>query len=90
MWWPRDLCRPGEPVFFLHKDATMGWKVTAGFVYEGDFWVAGGERLEDELSAFTAPHFNDVPLHLFVFEIIGTDGYFQPADINQVSFPFGF
>jgi hypothetical protein len=74
-------------VFILNEDAAMGRLRTARFIHEGDGFPIAGERVEDQLSAFTAPDFDDVDKHVFIFIIVQADGNAQPCDGDFVPIP---
>ena len=51
-----------------------------GFVDEADECVVRSQRIEDHLSGFAAPDFNDVSSHVFVFSVAGADVHIRPLN----------
>ncbi len=76
-------------MLFLHEHPPMGWFVTAGLVYKSNKGESGNQRVEDQLSIFTTPDFDNIGEHIRVFVLSRADGHFHPGDGDLVLFAFG-
>src|SRR5258706_1027687 len=83
---PWNLHRPAITMFFLNINVPMRRNITSSFIiFNGDHGGVRAERFEDDLSAFTAPDFDNVLMHEFVSIFACADWNSLPSDLYLVA-----
>ena len=75
---PRNIGWPGKTVFLLYEDSSMRWLAATRLIVKCNGCVVRAEWIEDNLPRYTAPNFNDISLHSFIFPVAGADVHIRP------------
>lgn len=81
---PRDLGGSCVAMLFLHPDPSVRRLAAPGFIDKNNIGQACSDRIEDQFACLTAPQFDNVRLHRFVFVVSQADRNFNPGEGDLV------